>query len=620
MNRVYATVISNSLAVPKQAFSRYFLSLVCTALLVALMSSTMAGLNIVSAQFPVDYDKDDDGLIEIEYLEQLNAISWDLDGDGVANNAANAEAYNNEFPGGTAWAGCPLGGCSGYELTRSLDFNDPDSYARGEVHTDWLRGNGWIPLVGVEIGDVAFRAIFEGNYHTISNLYIGHSGFTDSGVSGLFGTSTGDIRRIGLVDVNVAGGNLVGALAGHNSGRVTESYAIGTVTGIHKVGGLIGENSGTVASSHFAGGVSGERSVGGLIGSNGGAVIHNHANASVSGDGSAGGLVGDNRGTINASYSTGSVSGIYFRIGGLAGNNYGAISGCYSTSAVSGAESSVGSGGLVGDNEGVISSCYSVGDVSGDSRVGGLVGINSGTVIASYWNTDASGQSAGIGHGTNSDVQSKTTVELQSPTGYTGIYIQWLIDLDNADEDDDGYTGEEDVWDFGTSDDYPAIKADANGDGLATWWEAGEQHGRSIPTATPTATYTATPTETPTITPTPSATHTSTVTPTATATMTPTNTPVPTDTPIPTPTATHTPVPTDTPAPTATPKQMATPLPTTQMPADVVVVATATPSTDAPSGVGCNSVGAVPVGTAMANLLLVMTPLAIIGAVRLRRR
>ena len=117
----------------------------------------------------------------------------------------------------------------------------------------------------------------------------GTQGFTDSGVSGLFGTSTSDIRRIGLVDVDVAGGNLVGALAGHNSGRVTESYANGTVSGIHKVGGLIGENGGTVANSHFTGSVSGERSVGGLVGSNGGAVTHSHANASVSGEGTAGG-------------------------------------------------------------------------------------------------------------------------------------------------------------------------------------------------------------------------------------------------------------------------------------------------------------------------------------------
>ncbi len=589
-----------------------------TVLSVVLVLGAMAGLNIVSAQTPIDYDKDDDGLIEIEYLEQLNAISWDLDGDGVANNAINAQAYNAEFSGGSAWAGCSLGGCSGYELTRDLDFNDPDSYARGEVHTDWIQGVGWLPIVGVEIGDVAFRAVFEGNHHTISNLFIGHSGFTDSGVSGLFGTSTGDIRRIGLVNVNITGGNLVGALAGYNGGRVTESYATGSVSGIHKVGGLIGENGGTVANSHFTGSVSGERSLGGLIGANGGIVTHGHASASVSGDGTAGGLVGDNRGTISAGYSTGSVSGIYYGIGGLTGINHGVISSSYSTSAVLGVESSVGTGGLAGDNEGVISASYSVGDVSGDSRVGGLVGMNNGTIRASYWNIETSGQSSGIGRGTDSDVQGKTTAELQSPTDYTGIYVRWHTDLDNDDQDDDEDTGKDDVWDFGTSDDYPAIKVDANGDGVATWWEAGEQHGRATPTPTPTVTPTATPTDTPTITPTPTPTETptSTATPTATATMTPT----PSSTPTPTATASHTPVPTSTPTPTVTPEPSATPVPPTQTPEATVMAATATPPADATPSGGCNAAGTTHVGAAVANLLLAAAPLAIIGSVRLRRR
>ena len=48
------------------------------ALLIALLFSWIAGLNVVSAQSPVDYDTDDDGLIEIEWLEQLSAVRWDL--------------------------------------------------------------------------------------------------------------------------------------------------------------------------------------------------------------------------------------------------------------------------------------------------------------------------------------------------------------------------------------------------------------------------------------------------------------------------------------------------------------------------------------------------------------
>ena len=101
---------------------------------------------------------------------------------------------------------------------------------------------------------------------------------------------------------------------------------------------------------------------------------------------------------------------------------------------------------------------------------------------------------------------------------------------------------------------------------------------------------------------------------TPTATRSPTMTPIPTDTPVPTATATHIAAPTNTPEPTKTP------VPPTQMPAVVFVVVTATPSADAPSGGGCNSVSTVPVGAATANLLLLVAPLGIIGGVRYRRR
>ena len=35
-----------------------------------------------AAQTTTDYDADDDGLIDINNLDQLNAIRWDLDGNG----------------------------------------------------------------------------------------------------------------------------------------------------------------------------------------------------------------------------------------------------------------------------------------------------------------------------------------------------------------------------------------------------------------------------------------------------------------------------------------------------------------------------------------------------------
>ena len=72
----------------------------------------------VSGQPPVtsgDYDADDDGLIEVSNLAQLDAIRYDLDGDGdVADQ--DYVAYTQAFTGAVAGMGCPSGGCTGYEL------------------------------------------------------------------------------------------------------------------------------------------------------------------------------------------------------------------------------------------------------------------------------------------------------------------------------------------------------------------------------------------------------------------------------------------------------------------------------------------------------------------------
>ena len=53
--------------------------------------------------------------------------------------------------------------------------------------------------------------------------------------------------------------------------------------------------------------------------------------------------------------------------------------------------------------------------------------------------------------------EGRTSDELGSPRDYTGIYADWDLDLDNADEDDDLSTGGDDPWDFGTAKQYPAI-------------------------------------------------------------------------------------------------------------------------------------------------------------------
>ena len=206
---------------------------------------------------------------------------------------------------------------------------------------------------------------------------------------------------------------------------------------------------------------------------------------------SAGGLVGSNGGTIISSYATGIT-----QIGGLTGissdSNTATIISSYATGNVTGDRQV---GGLLGRHGGragtgfigAIISSYATGGVSGNSSsVGGLVGVNvrESMVTASYWDTRTSGYTDGVGSGSSTGVLGRTTAEMQSPTGYTGIYSTWNADLDNADGDNNSATGTDNFWDFGTSSQYPALKADLDGNGTPTWQEFGSQRG-DVPTYTP---------------------------------------------------------------------------------------------------------------------------------------
>ena len=272
-----------------------------------------------------------------------------------------------------------------------------------------------------------------------------------------------------------------GGLAGVNSGAITDSYAMGSVSGngYADVGGLVGENEteGKIITSYATGEVSGQGdNFGGLAGANSGAITDSYATGSVSGNGYAavGGLVGENEteGKIITSYATGEVSGQGDNFGGLAGVNSGVIAASYATGNVSG-NGYADVGGLVGDNgyTGVITAAYAEGSVSGRAdRYGGLLGSNQGvvtvcfstggvprsggglinsngnygTVANCYWDTETSEQSDSAGG------EGKTTAELQSPTGYTGPYADWNVDLDGDGSSDD-------PWIFGSATEYPVL-------------------------------------------------------------------------------------------------------------------------------------------------------------------
>ena len=330
-----------------------------------------------------DFDTNDNGLIDITTLAQLDAMRYDLDGDGSpGDTVADVTAYRVAFPTSRTGFFCDTP-CTGYELLNSLDFDtDDDGSTWTEIagvitgdsdDTYYNGGSGWNPIANGT--SVEFVATFDGNGLAIENLFINRPSGTN--YIGLFccTSKTAVLTDIVLKNVKVIGDEYTGSIVGYHDGVIRASQSAGTVTGESNIGGFVGVNRGVIEASHSAVDVSGESRVGGLVGINFFNVVR-----------------------VRNSYATGVVSAT----------------------------------------------------TSTPTNIGGLIGANLGSarpeyVENSYWDTDTSGQTSSPG-GTG-----KTTAELQSPTGYTGIYSAW----DDRDIDGDG---ENDApWDFGTDSEYPTL-------------------------------------------------------------------------------------------------------------------------------------------------------------------
>ncbi len=251
----------------------------------------------VSTGFRPDYDLDDDGLIEINRLEDLDEIRNNLDG---------AMLYGRSD-------GCPaIGGCIGFELTADLDFDTNGSGTNDEEDSFYNNNQGWIPIGSIEF---PFTADLEGNGHVIRNLFINTTNSTIQEF-GLFGGISGSaIRRLVLTgDATFSGINVtsdlpveVGSVVGEANNIILESVfstvpiTVDLPSTSGNIGGLIGTTrfSSRINQSVYTGSIS------------------------VSGDstGNHGGFIGDGRNDtqVNNSFSTASVLSSSSFAGGILG-------------------------------------------------------------------------------------------------------------------------------------------------------------------------------------------------------------------------------------------------------------------------------------------------------------
>ena len=102
------------------------------------------------AEQRIDYDIDNDGLIEINDLQDLNEIrnNRTLDGEQPSREIRGETLYQSS-------AGCPASGCNGYELTTDLNF---DTNGDGSINASddyWNDGHGWDSLGSFNLKYVA---------------------------------------------------------------------------------------------------------------------------------------------------------------------------------------------------------------------------------------------------------------------------------------------------------------------------------------------------------------------------------------------------------------------------------------------------------------------------------
>ncbi|WP_168204113.1 Calx-beta domain-containing protein [Aliikangiella coralliicola] len=440
------------------------LNLALVSLLISPMLSAESGRS--------DYDLDDDGLIEINDLEDLNEIRNHLDGTALYGSSA----------------GCPIAGCTGFELTTNLDFDTDGDGVMDANDTYWNSGAGWEPM-GSQVEP--FSATLEGNDYSILNLYINRTSNSNVALFAYVDNATFQNIHIGGELTSIAGDSFTAGFAGESStvGSKFQNCSFnGVISGVSTLGGLIAYTEGgsiencrveatitgtgsrvgglvatsvadlNIEFSQFIGNVSGLHTIGGLIGSSDSISISNSyviADVTATTD-SAGGLVGDitTRSSantpdslINNSFVLGEVKGTLL-IGGLIGLQ--STNQALEIRDVNVGSSVIGTdwvGGLIGYNDlsVTLNRVLAYGQVFGNAEVGGLVGYSDSVITATetYWDTDTSGQTTTYGnYGTG-----LTTSELQCPQkpGDDGcsvaLYTTWSTD----------------DWDFGGTSQYPGL-------------------------------------------------------------------------------------------------------------------------------------------------------------------
>ena len=332
-----------------------------------------------------------------------------------------------------------------------------------------LPGNG----AGIESDDDddfrCFRGDFNGNGHTISDLFIERFSIN----TGLFACiENAEVYDLTLDNVNITGAFGTGGLAGQAINSSISNVSVhGTIAGLLFTGGIIAVNEqGVISGSSSSGEILSDTGAGGIAAINTGTINTSSSSADITNEfligptpqkmtaeysleyfstlpltsdefgdepellGGFGGLVGLNLGVISNSFATGDlVIGFSELIlpnksSKLVNNPFDGMQNGEFDLRPDGDELRYASGGLIGINAGLIARSYSTGDVINSIIIaGGLVGVNFGLFEILFKSTPyPSGSNAMVDYGLDYGIIDSYSVSNVATVAFGGGLVGYL--------------------------------------------------------------------------------------------------------------------------------------------------------------------------------------------------
>jgi len=332
-----------------------------------------------------------------------------------------------------------------YLIATSNDLNsiglDPNDWDKHFLMTADINMAGFAGAQFNIIGPNAsqpFVGVFDGKGHSIFNFSYKDTSKDYVGLFGYVDDPCGVIKNLGLIDPNVEGHEVVGALVGRlNRGAVlTCSILEGNVKGWDEVGGMVsyvGMDASLIDCRITGDVVARNMHVGGLVCSNFGQISYCGTSCYVhEAWAHLGGLVYLNQGYIRRCYANGICEGGSY-VGGFVSNNEGSIEDSYSKTNVSGSDIV---GGFAYSAQ-ISRRCYSAGQVSTEGRAGGFAWTTYNLASNCFWDTDVATDVNGGWQGNDPNVIGLPTAQMQMRSTFADAGWDFVGETAN---------GYEDIW------------------------------------------------------------------------------------------------------------------------------------------------------------------------------